>query len=114
MADIIVSDHGPRYLENVFTGERLPLEALRGKWVACLSGIARPESFENSLRSLGAHVEICRRFPDHHWFEQTELQEFYDRCADRAMDMIVTTEKECRAAGKTGGKPGGPYLFPAH
>ena len=94
VAEIIVSDHGPKYLENVFTGERLPLEVLKGKWVACLSGIARPESFEDSLRSLGANVEICRRFPDHHWFEQSELEEFYDRCADRAMDMIVTTEKD--------------------
>ncbi len=94
LAEIIVSDHGPKYLENVFTGERLPLEALQDKWVACLSGIARPESFENSLRKLGANVEICKRFPDHHWFDQEELLEFYDRCADRAMDMIITTEKD--------------------
>ena len=111
VADIIVSDHGPRYLENVFTGERLPLKALRGKWVACLSGIARPESFENSLRSLGAHVEICRRFPDHHWFEQTELQEFYDRCADRAMDMIVTTEKDAVRLEKPEENPEVPIYF---
>lgn len=111
VADIIVSDHGPRYLENVFTGERLPLEALEGKWVACLSGIARPESFEDSLRSLGANVEICRRFPDHHWFEQSELQEFYDRCADRAMDMIVTTEKDAVRLEKPEENPEVPIYF---
>ncbi|MEG0024989.1 MAG: tetraacyldisaccharide 4'-kinase [Akkermansia sp.] len=93
-ADIIVSNHGPKYLENVFTGERLPLSALQDKWIACLSGIARPESFEDSLRNLGAHVEICRRFPDHHWFEPHELDQFYERCADRAMEMIITTEKD--------------------
>lgn len=111
VADIIVSNHGPKYLENVFTGERLPLEALQDKWVACLSGIARPESFEESLRSLGAKVEICRRFPDHHWFEPSELQEFYDRCADRAMDMIVTTEKDAVRLEAPEDKPEVPIYF---
>lgn len=111
VADIIVSDHRPKYLENVFTGERLPLEFLRGKWVACLSGIARPESFEDSLRSLGARVEICRRFPDHHWFEQAELEEFYDRCANRAMDIIVTTEKDAVRLEKPQENPEVPIYF---
>lgn len=93
-ADIIVSNHAPKYLENVFTGERLPLSAIDDKWIACLSGIARPESFEDSIRKLGGKVEICRRFPDHHWFTQEELDQFYERCADRAMEMIITTEKD--------------------
>lgn len=94
VADIIVSDHRPQYIENVFTGERLPLTTIKDKWVACLSGIARPESFENSVRELGGRVEICRRFPDHHWFERDELDQFYDRCGERAMEMIITTEKD--------------------
>ncbi len=111
LAEIIVSDHGPKYLENVFTGERLPLEALQGKWVACLSGIARPESFENSLRNLGANVEICKRFPDHHWFDQDELLEFYDRCADRAMDMIITTEKDAVRLERPAEEPEVPIYF---
>lgn len=94
VADIFVSDHRPQYIENVFTGERLPLSAIKDKWIACLSGIARPESFENSVRDLGGRVEICRRFPDHHWFERDELDQFYERCAERAMEMIITTEKD--------------------
>ncbi|MBR4108170.1 MAG: tetraacyldisaccharide 4'-kinase [Akkermansia sp.] len=94
VADIIVTNHAPVLLENIFTGERLPLEALRGKYVACLSGIARPESFEGLVEQLGAHVEIRRSYPDHYWFDQDELDAFVERCADRAMDMIVTTEKD--------------------
>ena len=94
VADIIITNHGPKFLENVFTGERLPLEAIQDKWIACLSGIARPESFENSVRQLGGKVEICRRFPDHHWFDEEELLAFYERCAERAMEMIITTEKD--------------------
>lgn len=93
-ADIIVTDHGPKYLENIFTRERKPLEFLRGKWTACMSGIARPESFEKIVEELGAHVEIRRRYPDHFWFDQDDLEAFVERCADRAMDLIVTTEKD--------------------
>ncbi len=93
-ADIIVTNHAPAYLQNLFTGERKPLEYLKGKYVACLSGIARPESFECLVEAQGAHVEIRRRYPDHYWFEQSELEAFVERCADRAMDLIVTTEKD--------------------
>lgn len=94
VADIIVTNHGAKYLENIFTGERMPLDWLKDKWVACMSGIARPESFEKIVEELGAHVEIRRRYPDHFWFKQAELENFVQRCADRAMDLIVTTEKD--------------------
>jgi len=93
-ADIIVTNHGPSYLENIFTGERQPLSFLKDKYVACMSGIARPESFEGLVEELGAHVEIRRRYPDHYWFDQADLEVFVERCADRAMDLIVTTEKD--------------------
>ena len=94
LADIIVTNHSPAYLENIFTGERKPLEYLKDKYVACLSGIARPESFECLVDGLGAHIEIRRRYPDHYWFDQEDLEKFVERCADRAVDLIVTTEKD--------------------
>lgn len=94
VADIIVCNHAPAHLENIFTGERKPLSFLKDKYVACMSGIARPESFEGLVEGLGAHVEIRRRYPDHYWFDQKDLETFVDRCADRAMDLIVTTEKD--------------------
>ena len=94
VADIIVTDHRPAYLENIFTGERRPLSFLKDKYVACLSGIARPESFECLVEELGARIEIRRRYPDHYWFDQEDLEKFVERCADRAMDLIVTTEKD--------------------
>lgn len=94
VADIIVTNHAPAYLENIFTKERKELSFLEGKYVACLSGIARPESFECLVEQQGAHVEIRRRYPDHHWFDQQELETFVERCADRALDAIITTEKD--------------------
>ena len=94
LADIIVTNHAPSYLENVFTGERKPLSYLAGKYVACLSGIARPESFEKLVEDQHANLVIRRRYPDHHWFDQAEMEAFIERCANRAIDMIVTTEKD--------------------
>ena len=94
VADIIVTNHAPAYLENIFTKERKELSFLNGKYVACLSGIARPESFETLVEQQGANIEIRRRYPDHHWFDQQELEAFVQRCADRALDAIITTEKD--------------------
>src|SRR5579862_9489550 len=43
-AAIIECVHHPLYLEDVFTGERIGLDFLKGRKVASLSGIAQPES----------------------------------------------------------------------
>ena len=68
-AAIIECVHHPLYLEDVFTGERTGLDFLRGKKVASLSGIAQPESFEQSLVKLGARTglfQTLRRPPPFH------------------------------------------------
>jgi tetraacyldisaccharide 4'-kinase len=81
-------------LENVFTRERQPLEFLKDKWVGAISAIAVPEAFEGSLERLGARVEIRRRFSDHYRFSRREVETFMQRCVERDMGLIVTTEKD--------------------
>ncbi|MEO5712547.1 MAG: tetraacyldisaccharide 4'-kinase [Luteolibacter sp.] len=93
-AEIIECTHGPIFLENVFTRERLPLEFLKDKWVGAISAIAVPEAFEGSLEKLGARVEIRRRFSDHYRFSRKEVEKFMQRCVERDMQLIVTTEKD--------------------
>jgi tetraacyldisaccharide 4'-kinase len=93
-AELIETAHRPLYLQNLYTGERLPLDALRGKYVAAISGIARPESFEEKLTQLGAELVFSKRFADHHRFSNQELREFHDRCVRRDLDFAVTTEKD--------------------
>jgi tetraacyldisaccharide 4'-kinase len=93
-AGIIECTHGPVHLQNLFTHEKLPLEELRGKWVGAISAIAVPEAFEGSLESLGARVEIRRRFSDHHRFSRRDVEAFMQRCVERDMHWIVTTEKD--------------------
>src|SRR5690349_16732561 len=58
-AEIIECAHKPLYLQNVFTGERVPLERLRDTFIGSISAIAAPESFEAALEKLGAHVDLA-------------------------------------------------------
>ncbi len=93
-AEIIECAHGPIHLENVFTRERQPLDFLQEKWVGAISAIAVPEAFEGALEKLGARVEIRRRFSDHYRFSTKEVEKFMQRCVERDMELIVTTEKD--------------------
>jgi len=93
-AAIIECNHAPRYWQNIQTGERFPLEHLRGRHVGAMSGIARPESFEEGVRQLGAIVEITKGFADHHRFTKKEILRFLEWCDRRSLDALVTTEKD--------------------
>ncbi len=94
-AQIVECNHSPRYLENVFTGERVPLSYLKGRYVGAISAIARPESFEDGLLKLGAKIELTRHFADHHRFSEKDIAGFIRRCVNRDLDAIITTEKDC-------------------
>ncbi|MFP6884081.1 MAG: tetraacyldisaccharide 4'-kinase [Roseibacillus sp.] len=93
-AEIMQTTHAPHYLERVFGSERLSLEKLQGRYIAAISAIAVPESFENLLQKLGAQVEFHRTFTDHHPFTQREIDRFMTRCVERDIELIVTTEKD--------------------
>src|SRR5216110_663708 len=93
-AEVIECAHKPLHLQNVFTGEQLPLTALENAFVGSLCAIAAPESFEAALQKLGAHVDLAKRYIDHHYYTEAELISFTKRCIRRDLAMIVTTEKD--------------------
>ncbi len=93
-AAIIECVHQPMYFEDVFTGERKGLDLMTGKKVASLSGIAQPESFEQSLVKLGGELVYAKRFADHHRFTQQEILNAINRSKKRQAEMIVTTQKD--------------------
>jgi tetraacyldisaccharide 4'-kinase len=93
-AEIIECAHKPLYLQDVFTGERLALDRLRDTFIGSICGIAAPESFEGGLKRLGARVDLAKRYIDHHYYTEAELQSFINRCIRRDLEMIVTTEKD--------------------
>src|SRR5882672_9814613 len=91
-AAIIECIHSPLYFEDVFTGERHGLEYLQAKKVASFSGIAQPESFEQSLVKLGAELVYAKRYADHHRFTQQEVLNAINRSKKRQAEVILTTQ----------------------
>jgi tetraacyldisaccharide 4'-kinase len=93
-AGIIECIHHPLYLEDVFTGNRVGLDLIKGLRVASFSGIAQPESFEKSLVNLGSELVYAKRFADHHRFTQQEVLNAINRSKKRQAEAIVTTQKD--------------------
>jgi tetraacyldisaccharide 4'-kinase len=93
-AAVIECIHHPMYLEDVFNGERQALDFIKGRRVASLSGIAQPESFEQSLVKLGAELVYAKRFADHHRFSQQEILNAINRGKKRQAELILTTQKD--------------------
>src|ERR1043166_4734143 len=93
-AEIIECAHRPLYLQNIHTAERLMLNVLHNTFIGSLSAIAAPASFEGALQKLGAHVDLAKRYIDHHYYTEAELISFIKRCIRRDLAMIVTTEKD--------------------
>src|SRR5882757_7991908 len=93
-AEIIECAHRPLYLQNIYTGERLTLDRLRGAFIGSICAIAAPESFEGALKNLGANVDLSLRYIDHHYYTEAELRSFMNRCIRRDLAMIITTEKD--------------------
>mgnify|MGYP003555834211 FL=1 len=66
---------------------------LKGKRVFAFAGIADPDKFYDSLTAAGAHISLSRNWPDHHFFEDDELNEIL-RTAEAGELTLVTTEKD--------------------
>ena len=93
-ADIIECRHEPRCLRDAFSATVQPLSWLKDLPVLALSGIAAPQSFESSLRSMGARIVSHERFADHHRYSQQELLDAINRADEVGAKAIITTEKD--------------------
>lgn len=93
-ADIIECCHMPRFMCNVYSDERISLEWLKGKRVASLSGIAVPQSFEGSLRKMGAKLISFERYVDHHRYQAQEIIDAINKAHKLGAEALITTEKD--------------------
>ena len=93
-AAIVECVHRPLFFEDVFSGVRHGLDLIQGRRVASLSGIAFPQSFEQSLVKLGGELVYSKRFADHHRFTQQEVLNVINRSKKRQAELIVTTQKD--------------------
>lgn len=74
--------------------ESLSLEMFKGKTVTLFSGIGDPASFEALVRKLNINIGLCFRFRDHHHYTQQDLDKIIKASQDKAIDTIITTEKD--------------------
>ena len=93
-AEIIECTHKPDYLMDIYSHEKLPLEHIRGKKIAAISGIALPASFEAFLEKLGGVLVHTAQFADHHRFRLQEIIDFQNAAVVHGAEVIVTTEKD--------------------
>lgn len=90
----VESRHAPLDLVDGTLARPLGLEALRGRRVLLLSGLARPGAFRRTVEGLGAEVAAERRHPDHHRFTAAELAEAFAAAGAAGCGLVVTTEKD--------------------
>ena len=72
----------------------LPCLNLKKKRILAFSGLARPESFEKTLRDLGADIVQVETFPDHYTYEGKDLERLKEKALRAGAEAMVTTEKD--------------------
>jgi len=93
-AELIACRHQPRHLQDLYSTRQQPLEWIKNRPVALLSGIAAPESFEREIQRFGARPVVTTRYPDHHWYTAEELRGWIREARRQGAEVAVTTEKD--------------------
>ncbi len=75
-------------------GQCLPLAALDGRKAVAFAGIARPESFYDSLRKAGIVLSRNFSFPDHHVYRAADMMMLMKAMKESNAAFLVTTEKD--------------------
>lgn len=93
-ATLIYCRHQPKYFIHTITQEKESVRFIAGKKVALFSGIAYPESFEDTIREQGAEIIYRKRFLDHHRFSKGEILTVFNEAVQAGAELILTTEKD--------------------
>jgi tetraacyldisaccharide 4'-kinase len=91
---VFLGDHLPDRVIFPFRETGHDASFLKGRRVVAFAGIARPDSFRETLRKLGAEISIFRSFPDHHPFSYEEIRILSGEREKNGADFLITTEKD--------------------
>lgn len=75
-------------------GKTIARAALLNEPIAAFCGVGNPDSFFNHLRNEGYQVEFTRAFPDHHKYQQSELDNLVEEAKARGAKTLLTTAKD--------------------
>lgn len=92
-------DHLPEKIIFPFNETNYAPSFLKGKRVMAFAGIARPDSFRDTLIKLGAEVLSFRPFPDHHPYSDEEIRGLIAEKENIGADFLITTEKDWMRLG---------------
>jgi tetraacyldisaccharide 4'-kinase len=70
------------------------MEELRGLKLYAFSGIARPQNFARTLAELGVRIAGFAEFPDHHWYDPSEVGALAREARGCGAQALITTEKD--------------------
>lgn len=90
-APVFLTRHTPEKFINR-TGESFSLEFIKDREIIAFSGIAAPEAFEETLKTIGGKLRYAIRYSDHHRYTSGDLEEIA-RLAENGAS-IITTEKD--------------------
>jgi tetraacyldisaccharide 4'-kinase len=91
---VFMSIHKPKDMVKGDYSAKWPISILAGKRVCAFCGIAKPDSFENTLLAAGAQVLSFDIFPDHHRYNKNELEIIKTRFIDCRADFLISTQKD--------------------
>lgn len=81
-------------LREIGSDSPVALRRLNGAKVAALCAIGRPSVFLEDLSAHAAEVVVKATFPDHHTYQQGEIDRVVAEAAAKGAEFIVTTEKD--------------------
>lgn len=91
---IFFARHRMTRLRNLQSQQFISLAEFAGKNVAAVSGIARPESFNQDLKAAGMQIVLRRDFADHHRYSLPEFAQILADAEAVHAEAIIITEKD--------------------
>ncbi len=75
-------------------GRECDLKACAGMTCLLVSGLAKPLTFETSLRGFSLKILKHRSFPDHHPYSKKDVEDIIDDWKTAGEPAVITTEKD--------------------
>lgn len=75
-------------------GTSIPLDSLRHQSILAFCGLANPNAFYGSLKTLGADIKKTVSFSDHFAYKEEDMRELLKLAEDFKCSHLVTTHKD--------------------
>jgi tetraacyldisaccharide 4'-kinase len=75
-------------------GNIIEIKNIKGKKIFAFCGIGNPNTFLNTIKSLGTELAGSKIHNDHHRYTQACLADIYKQAGDEKVDLILTTQKD--------------------